>query len=111
MLAGSIPWRYTPFLTFMLIRLQAWRRQRTTQCTPALGLPVPDRHLLDSGGVIGPVRRLDSRGCVVLLVLPRPFPHLSVRWYTEALSKTDRPRSLQESLRALPPDHKLALVA
>jgi putative addiction module component (TIGR02574 family) len=39
-----------------------------------------------------------------------PFPHLSGRWYTEAPSKTDRPMSLQESLRALPPDQKLAIV-
>ena len=34
----------------------------------------------------------------------------ALQWYTENTSKTERTMTLQESLRALPPDQKLEIV-
>ena len=61
-------------------------------------------------GLLGPGQPYRSLDVNIFPVFPGPFPRRSRRWYTVSASKTDRPMSLQESLRALPPDQKLAIV-
>jgi putative addiction module component (TIGR02574 family) len=61
--------------------------------------------------MIAIVRRLTSIDDYISLVPFAPFPRLPKCWCAEPSSNRDRPMTLHESLRALPPDQKLAIVA